>query len=261
MNTFSATLAQNQRVGPATFVLHLEGCAALRACEPGQFVMLRGEWGRDPLLPRAFSIMSVVDDRAEILAKVVGKGTALLAGAKPGSRFQILGPLGTRFPAPTRDRKDWLVAGGVGLAPLLFHAERAVREGFQGNVRLFYGGRRADDLVLGDRLRALGVTLTFATEDGSSGARGRVTDALAPELAPDDGNAVLMACGPDPMLRAVATLAKKHGNKTYLSLEGEMACGIGVCLGCAVACATKPYRYTCKDGPVMDLDELRGPYA
>lgn len=266
MRTFAATLARNERLGPRTFVLHLEGCAPLAEAMPGQFVMLRGEWGRDPLLPRAFSIQAVRPGGvAEILVKTVGRGTSLLEAARPGARFSVLGPLGTRFPAPAEGRRDFLVAGGVGLAPLLFHAEVAARAGLASRLRLFYGGRRAEDLVLCDRIAALGVALDLATEDGSRGQRGYVTQALAEALDADAAGGepppTILACGPDPMLVATAKLARARGLKAYLSLEGQMACGIGVCLGCAVPCASRPYRYTCKDGPVMDLDDLRGPYA
>lgn len=263
MKHFAATLAGNQVLGQHTFVLHLTGCEPLAGCLPGQFVMLRGEWGRDPLLPRAFSIQSVKSGgRAEILVKTVGRGTALLETAKPGARFDVLGPLGTAFPAPAPDRVDWLVAGGVGLAPLLFHAERAAQHALAKKMRMFYGGRAAKDLVLLDRLQATGIQLHLTTEDGSRGAKGYVTAALTTALDAGSGaHPTIMACGPDPMLIAVAKIARTRGLKTWLSLEGEMACGIGVCLGCAVPCATRPFRYTCKEGPVMDLDELRGHYA
>jgi dihydroorotate dehydrogenase electron transfer subunit len=263
MKHFTATLAGNQVLGPHTFILHLTGCEPLARCLPGQFVMLRGEWGRDPLLPRAFSIQAVKPGgRAEILVKTAGRGTALLESAKPGATFDVLGPLGTSFPAPAADRPDWLIAGGVGLAPLLFHAERAAQAGIAGKMRMFYGGRSAKDLVLLDRLAATGIALHLATEDGSRGAKGYVTTALTNALDAGSGaHPTIMACGPDPMLVAVAKIARARGVTTFLSLEGEMACGIGVCLGCAVPCATKPYRYTCKEGPVMNLDELRGPYA
>src|SRR5262245_45575471 len=123
MATFTATLLANERLAEKTFVLHLGGCEALSECRPGQFVLLRGEWGRDPLLPRAFSVMAIREGVAEILAKTVGRGTALLESALPGSHFQVLGPLGTTFPAPSADRIDWLIAGGVGVAPLLFQLE------------------------------------------------------------------------------------------------------------------------------------------
>jgi dihydroorotate dehydrogenase electron transfer subunit len=262
MATFTATLLENERLADKTYVLHLAGCEPLADCKPGQFVMLRGEWGRDPLLPRAFSVMSIGDDGvAEILVKTVGRGTALLEVALPGARFQVLGPLGTAFPEPSSERSDWLVAGGVGLAPLLFYLERAAAAARSQRIRVFYGGRSASDLVLVDRLAESGARLHLATDDGTRGAHGRVTALLEPVLAMAAHRPTLMGCGPDPMLIALSRLARARGLPAYLSLEGEMACGIGVCLGCAVPCATRPYRYTCTDGPVMSLDELRGPYA
>jgi dihydroorotate dehydrogenase electron transfer subunit len=266
MATFTATLLENQVLAPPngapgarTYVLHLARCEALASCRPGQFVMLRGEWGRDPLLPRAFSVMAVRQGSiAEILVKTIGRATSLLEVARPGARLQVLGPLGTTFPAPTADRTDWLIAGGVGLAPLLFQAEMAARAGTAATTRLFYGGRTVNDLVLLDRLGRAGVELALTTEDGSRGTPGRVTAALEAALDAEGSRPTLFACGPDPMLHAVARIARARGLKTYLSLEGEMACGIGVCLGCAVATISKPYRYTCTEGPVIDLDELRG---
>jgi dihydroorotate dehydrogenase electron transfer subunit len=224
--------------------------------------MLRGQWGRDPLLPRAFSVMAVgARGTVEILVKTVGRATHLLEMALPGSRYQVLGPLGVGFPAPSPDRTDWLVAGGVGLAPLLFHLERAAEAGLAGRMRVFYGGRGAADLVLVERLQRTGARVDLSTDDGSRGTRGRVTALLEPALAEEPGTPTLMACGPEPMLVALAKLARARRLPGWLSLEGEMACGFGVCLGCAVACATKPYRYTCTEGPVMSLDELRGQYA
>lgn len=262
MEFFTATLERQELLGPHTFILHLLGCEALAGCVPGQFVMMRGEWGRDPLLPRAFSVQQVHDGgRAEILVKTIGRGTALLEAAKPGAKFELLGPLGTTFPEPRADRVDWLVAGGVGLAPLLMYAEWAAARGLASNVRMFYGGRAAHDLVLLDRMRALGIGLDLATEDGSAGTKGYVTNALVAALDGAPQPPTLMACGPDPMLIAVAKIGRARSLTTWLSLEGPMACGIGVCLGCAVPCATKAFRYICKDGPVMSLDELRGPYA
>jgi dihydroorotate dehydrogenase electron transfer subunit len=261
-------LADRVVLAPGTFLLVFEGCRFLDGTRPGQFVMLRGRaWGSDPLLPRAFSLLDVRPGgprgtAADILVKTTGKASRLLEQALPGAELSLLGPLGTAFPEPSPDRVDWLVAGGVGLAPLYLHARRAQALGLAGQVTLFYGGRGAADLVLLDRIAATGCELVLATEDGSRGARGRVTDALERALSSRAGAApTLMACGPDPMLIAVARVARRHRAPCYLSLEGEMACGVGVCLACAVPCRGRPFRYTCVDGPVLPLDELAGPYA
>lgn len=261
MVSFVATLDRTEALAPRTFVLHLSGAGALAGVRPGQFAMIRGEWGRDPLLPRAFSVMATgPGGTAEILVKATGRGTTLLEGARPGARLSILGPLGTAFPVAD-GTETWLCAGGVGLAPLLAWAEAAAAAGHAGTTRLFYGGRSAVDLVLRERLAACGVEVLAATEDGSLGLKGYVTGAVQAALDAGRRPARLYACGPEPMMVAVARLGRAQALPTWLSLEGEMACGIGICLGCAVPCATKPFRYTCSDGPVMSLDELRGPYA
>jgi dihydroorotate dehydrogenase electron transfer subunit len=263
-------LAHHISLGPGTFVLVFEGCGFLDRTRPGQFVMLRGRtWGSDPLLPRAFSLLDVRPGgprgtEADLLIKATGKASTMLERALPGAEFSLLGPLGTAFPEPSPDRIDWLVAGGVGLAPLYLHARRAQSLGLAGQVTLFYGGRGAADLVLLDRIAATGCEIALATEDGARGTRGRVTLALDRALAaraPAAGPPTLLACGPDPMLVAVAGVARRHRAPCHLSLEGEMACGVGVCLACAVPCRGRPFRYTCVDGPVLPLDELAGPYA
>jgi len=265
-------LAANIALAPGAFVLRFAGCEFLAGTLPGQFVMLRGaDWGTDPLLPRAFSLLDVrpadgepVGTTIDILIKANGKASRLLERALPEARFSLLGPLGTSFPAPAPDRDDWLVAGGVGLAPLYMHARRAQALGLERRITLFYGGRSASDLVMLDDIARTGCELVLATDDGSRGMRGRVTEAVGRALAarpPGAGLPTLMACGPDPMLIATARLARETGAPCWLSLEGEMACGIGICLACAVPCVGRPFRYTCVDGPVLPLDELRGEYA
>src|SRR6185369_3281394 len=130
MRYFDAEIQENRKLGAGYFVLGLAGCESLAGAKPGQFVMVRGDWERDPLLPRAFSLMSVgPGGRAEILAKTVGRGTALLERALPGAEIDILGPLGTTFPEPRPDTIDLLVAGGVGLPPMFMQAALAAQLG------------------------------------------------------------------------------------------------------------------------------------
>jgi dihydroorotate dehydrogenase electron transfer subunit len=260
-----ATLIDNIVLAPKTFVLRLGGCEALSGTLPGQFVMISGEaWGTDPLLPRAFSLLSVrPGGEVDMLVKTTGKASALLEHALPGAAFHVLGPLGKAFPEPRADRHDWLIAGGVGLAPLMMQAALAGELGVGSTQTMFYGGRAAADLVLTDDVIATGAGLVLATEDGSRGHRGYVTAAVdaALDARGDQPPPTLMACGPEPMLEAVAQLAHRRGVPAYLSLEGEMACGVGACLVCAVPCKSKPYRYTCVEGPVFELSDLAGPYA
>ncbi len=258
----SVTLRENVPLGGGSFVLVFDGCEFLDATLPGQFVMLRAEdWGTDPLLPRAFSLLSCGEGRIEILIKATGKASAILQRARVGASMQLLGPLGNSFPVPDSNRADWLVAGGVGLAPLLMHAQRASKLGLASRQTLFYGGRSATDLVLLEQIRATGVAVELATNDGSEGLHGMVTQAVERQLEAGSEMPVLLACGPDPMLEAVAGLAHRKNLSAYLSLEGEMACGIGACLACAVPCHSKPFRYACVEGPVMELRDLGGRFA
>lgn len=231
---------------------------------PGQFVMLRGEWGRDLINPRAFSVLDAgPDGRFSVMLKPYGRGTTRLCAAAEGEWITVTGPLGTgTFAPPSADGPtQLLVAGGVGLPPLHLQARRAAQAGLGSKVELLYGGRNEDDLVLLDDFRGWDVTMHLATEDGSVGDRGFVTVPLARriEAARDAGEAVeILACGPTPMLRATRTLGLAQGVPTALCLEEEMACGFGVCLGCAVPVYDeKPFAYCCTDGPVFDAKKVR----
>jgi dihydroorotate dehydrogenase electron transfer subunit len=259
MRYFEARVAENRQLGGGYFILSLNGCAALADSAPGQFVMLRGDWERDPLLPRAFSLLSVgPDGQAAILAKTVGRGTALLERAQPGTPISVLGPLGSRFPAPSPEFTDLLVGGGVGISPIYMQAEIASRRGLAQRSEVVYGGRSTPDLVLLSEMRAIGVGLFLTTDDGSRGRSGLVTGELEARLEHHGvGAAVrIFACGPNAMLWAVARIARDRSVPCFISVEEQMACGIGVCLGCAVPARSRPFRYVCKDGPVFDAADI-----
>jgi dihydroorotate dehydrogenase electron transfer subunit len=260
MRYFEARVAENRQLGGGYFLIYLNGCAALSDSAPGQFVMVRGDWERDPLLPRAFSLLSVgPDGRAAILAKTVGRGTALLERALPGEAISVLGPLGSRFPAPSPEFTDLLVGGGVGIPPLYMQAEAAARRGLSQRTEVLYGGRSSHDLVLLAEMEAFGVGLFLTTDDGSRGRAGLVTAELEARLDHHAraGAAVrILSCGPNAMLWAVARMARDRGVPCFISVEEQMACGIGVCLGCAVPARSRPFRYVCKDGPVFDAADV-----
>jgi dihydroorotate dehydrogenase electron transfer subunit len=261
---FRAQLSTNTALAGGYFVLELqcdEG-APLAEVTPGQFVMLRGEWDRELLNPRAFSVLwADAHGRFAVLLKAYGRGTTRMKAMRPGDAMTVTGPLGRGFAAPEGRCKQLLVAGGVGLPPLHLQARLAHQLGRAAELELFYGGRDRDDLVLLDDFAGWGVPLHAATEDGSVGTRGFVTVPLRDRLlhARATGEAVeVLACGPTPMLAAVRTLALAHGVTAWLCLEEVMACGFGVCLGCAVPVyGDKPYRYCCTDGPVFEAREVR----
>lgn len=263
MAQFQVDVAANRPLSGGYFVLELASAHANPVAEakPGQFVMLRGEWGRDLLNGRAFSVLEPIDSRRfSVLLKVFGRGTELMRQMRPGDRMTVTGPLGRGFPSPS-GRKQLLVAGGVGLPPLHLQARVYAAANRASELEMFYGGRNADDLVLTRDLEAWGIRTVLSTEDGTRGERGRVTVPLLARLdrAARDGEAVeLLACGPTPMLKAVREIGLARGIPTHLCLEEMMACGFGVCLGCAVPVyGPKPYAYCCTDGPVFEASEVR----
>jgi len=227
--------------------------------EPGQFVMLSpGPRTRvprtDPLLPRPMAVYRTLGDgdEIEILYKISGRGTALLAGAGSGDRVGVVGPLGRGFAPPAEGEHALLVGGGTGTASLLGQAA-AVASCGQATVLL--GARTAGDLLGLAEFRALNVGLELATEDGSAGHHGFITEPLAKALAADPG-AVVYACGPTPMMRAAAELAREHDARCVVSLENPMACGFGVCLGCAAPLVGGGFGLVCRDGPVFDASTV-----
>jgi dihydroorotate dehydrogenase electron transfer subunit len=256
------TVLRNLDLDPAHFLLEFDAPSMVRAMRPAQFFMI-GIPGGETLLRRPYSVCGLpgtfedgAAGAAQILYKVVGRGTALLGALKTGAVLDVLGPLGNGFEPPQAAVRPVLVAGGIGAAPfpaLLAALPRAPRP------RMFYGARGADDLPLAAWF-AERSELTLATEDGSIGVRGRVTEPLAELLRAGDPAALhLYACGPEPMLKAVARLATECGVRADLALEAHMACGFGVCLGCVVPTRhgnDMRYERVCVEGPVMRAEAL-----
>jgi dihydroorotate dehydrogenase electron transfer subunit len=247
-------------------VLQFEAPAIAAASLPGQFVMIRTAAGTDPLLRRPFSVFEILRDAAgspsgfSVLCKRIGPGTTRLYDAAAGDRLSVLGPLGKPFSPVSPPVEAWMVAGGVGLAPFATLTEAMQATGAR--TRLFYGGRTRADLFYLDWFASRGVRLDLATEDGSLGARGRVTAPLDEALRarPAGVPVTLYACGPEPMLKAVAGLARTHGCPSQLSTERIMGCGLGGCYSCVVrvrdAGGAPRFVRSCLNGPVFNGDDL-----
>lgn len=257
----AAEVTANTRLSPDYNVIALNVPEIARAAGPGQFVMIKPGPGIEPLLRRPFSIFERLHDPAgaptglTILNKRVGVGTALLFAVKPGDRISVLGPLGRPFAPVDPPAEAWMVAGGVGLAPFATLA-RALAE--RGTARhLFYGARSAADLYYADRFEQQGARLHLTTEDGSRGERGRVTAPLARALdgAPAGQSITIYACGPTPMMRAVAALGEGAGRPVFVSLEPTMGCGMGGCYSCVVPVKRgqgRQFVRGCLEGPIFD---------
>ncbi|MFN7978239.1 MAG: dihydroorotate dehydrogenase electron transfer subunit [Vicinamibacterales bacterium] len=256
-----ATVISNVRLSRDYNVLTFSAPEIGALTEPGQFVMVKTTDATDPMLRRPFSVFEVLRDdlgtvRAiSIMNKRAGRTTNLLYDLEAGDPLWCLGPLGLPFNPPTSG-DAWMVAGGVGLAPFATLAEALVAA--EVSTTLFYGARTADELYYLEFFDRLGVKLVLSTDDGSAGVKGRVSAPLEASLKELGGpNLVsIYACGPEPMLAAVAKLAAQYGQPSEVSMERTMGCGLGGCYSCVVpvksADGQTRYVRSCIGGPVFD---------
>ncbi len=249
-----ARILQHTGLTPAVREMVLEAPQVATAAAPGQFVHLAGDWERDPLLRRPFSL-GRVDRQAgtiNVFFRVVGRGTRRLAALNPGQTVNLLGPLGRGFSLPAG---EWLLAGGgLGIAPLLFLAEEGRR--LNRPLTALLGARTGAELFgLSAFQEACGAVRT-ATDDGSAGRHGTVADLLDAHLEGRDlPGPTVFACGPKPFLRRAAGWSSR-GLRVEVSLEENMACGLGACRGCVVATPGGGYENVCTSGPVFPATEV-----
>lgn len=274
----TAAVIENRPLTGGHFLLRLFSPRQARATRPGQFAMVQLPGRSDVLLRRPMSIYDVTARKAprangrrkppaeviELLYKVVGRGTQLMAELKPRDKVGLLAPLGHGF-----FKEDYLaraskadeilhVAGGIGIAALLLPAREMTKAGFR--QRLFFGGRTKGDLVGVRDFRPLVQSIALATEDGSVGHHGFVTKPLEEFLARHrDKKYLLMICGPWPMLHATVELARRYGHDCLVSMENRMGCGLGVCLGCCIHVVGEghgTYQRVCTEGPVFWAEKV-----
>ena len=263
-----AEVVRNVSEGPSSWRLVLR-VPDWPGFQPGQFAMLsagaqQAARRTDPLLPRPMALYraqaAVGGCDIEILYKIVGRGTALLAEASPGQRVAIVGPLGKAFPPPRSGERVIVVAGGTGIASVF---ELVARLAGAHPVEVLFGARTASDLMALEDFEALEIPLQVATEDGSAGVRGVVTDLLESALEGPNGGADLpgsgrrvYVCGPTAMMRRCAEIASRRKAPCVAALENAMACGFGVCLGCAAPLRKGGYALVCKEGPAFDAESI-----
>lgn len=268
MKSAFATVLSNAPVAPNYFLLSFVDPDLSGQARPGQFLMVSLPWSRDPFLPRPFALFDVLEDGGvQILYKRVGRGTSLLSRVRQGEELRVVGPLGRGFGLLGGTDHAVVVAGGIGIASVHLLLKLCLGRGIRSS--LFYGARTGAELIGLGRLESMGLEVHAATEDGTVGYKGLVSDLLSSALAAGDRRAEThkmraFVCGSFPMMEAVAGVLERWGIPGQFSLESVMACGYGVCQGCVVETpghrdrdGGPEYVRVCTEGPVFSLEEIR----
>ncbi|MFC1993869.1 dihydroorotate dehydrogenase electron transfer subunit [Chloroflexota bacterium] len=245
-------ILSKSEVAPGVYILWIKAPEIAGLAHPGQFVMVRCGKGYDPLLRRPLAIHQVVKqkERLAILFAVVGLGTSWLAQRKAGETIDLFGPLGKGFKVHPPSKKLLLVAGGIGIAPIISLAESAIADGYE--VTLLTGNKKKA-FVYPQKFLPNNLKRVIVTDDGSLGKKGLITD-LLPEFI--HGSDQIFACGPLPMYQTMANMTEKFDDKpVQVLLETMMGCGVGACLGCTIR-TKQGQKQVCKDGPVFELREV-----
>ena len=251
------TVASHEPAGPGYRFLVLDAPQLAAQLVPGQFVHVKVPALEASALRRPFSVFDADSGQVTLLYKNVGRGTAALNAVRAGDGVEVMGPLGHGFPENCKGM-PLLVGGGYGVAPLYFLAKRLLAAGTACKPILCVGGRTKDDLLALDRCAALGVEVRTATNDGSAGVKGLVTDPLDDELVAlrtAGRKFEIFACGPDPMLKAVAMRATGTGMKGWISMDRHMVCGVGACYAC-IQKTVRGNSRCCIEGPVFAAADL-----
>lgn len=255
MKQFSSLILANNRISEDFFQLDLSWSPDIITPQPGQFLTLRISEQAVPLLRRPFAISGFNrnNNSASIIYQRRGRGTELLAAKMPGDTIDTIAPLGNSFPIPHKEQKAILVAGGIGLGPILY-LSKVLRENHI-NTTFVFGCRNQAFIPRGESFSSENPQI--CTDDGSAGFKGNVSDYLLSISSSVSSQAVLYSCGPHPMLHACHQFAEKKGIQCWVSVEQIMACGVGACMGCVVKIIKEPgYARACKEGPVFSSDAL-----
>lgn len=257
MRIENGTVVSQEPIEPHYRVLTLHLPDVTTTARPGQFVHVRIAELHDAVLRRPFSIYKVEGPNLSILYKSIGRGTATMQALKVGDVISVLGPLGNGFPITlAAGATPVLVAGGYGVAPLIYLARNMKQKGL-----LFIGGATAVDILLADEFKAIGWDVRIATDDGSLGDKGLVTAPLDAWLKAGDGRVLpeFYACGPNGMLKAIGDRAIKGGWKAWLSIDRHMGCGVGACLACVQkvrVSGQETLARVCTEGPVFESRDV-----
>ncbi|MCB9800150.1 MAG: dihydroorotate dehydrogenase electron transfer subunit [Candidatus Omnitrophica bacterium] len=246
----SVTILDNRKINEKYYKLTFRCDRLARGVKPGQFMHFQITPALDPFLRRPFSYYRVHSNRVEILYEILGKGTGILAGLKTGASLKVMGPLGCEFTPKIKGKKRVLVAGGVGVPPLVFLAEHEKID------YLLIGTKSRKEVLPKKELAKVKAEILYSTNDGSYGEKGFVT-ALLEEVIAKEGaeNIFIQTCGPTVMMNAVMDIAAREGIEGEASMEESMACGVGACLGCMVR-TPKGWVPSCIEGPVFRFSQI-----
>lgn len=258
-----AKVVKQVKIAAGHYRLHLAAPETAAAARPGQFLHVRCGPTLDPLLRRPLSIHAADREKGEVILfyRVAGKGTDLLAQCREGNRVSLLGPLGHGFTMPQKDARVFVVAGGIGIAPLYFLLQEMATLGI--NAEVYLGAATKEQLFFDKEIKNLGHNVILSTDDGSAGYHGTVTDLFAQDFgrtAMGRHNVMVYGCGPYGMLKQLSLMCAAAGITAEISLEARMGCGVGACLSCA--CRTRDagnseqYRRVCVEGPVFPAGEV-----
>lgn len=256
----TAKVISQKEIKNGCFRMKLEAPAIAKEAGPGQFLHIRCSTSADPLLRRPLSIHRIGAGHLEVLYNVVGKGTKLLSRKTPGDKIDLVGPLGNGFKISNNKKTvKMLVAGGMGVAPLLGLAEELSRQvKAKKGIIVILGAKTENHILCEKEFKKLGAAVHIATEDGSRGKKALATK-LAEEVIKSQGcrwgNVTVYSAGPMAMVKALCGLMKGCSLDSQVSLEERMACGLGACLGCAVD-TQAGYKRVCKDGPVFSMCDI-----
>ncbi len=251
-----ATVTRVERFSENNYRLTLDSPQIAESAKPGQFVMIKAGLNKDPLLRRPFSVHQITDEgMMQIYFKVVGKGTELLARSRPGENLSVFGPLGRGYRID-KTSPAVVVGGGLGIAPLLFLVKENCRLKEDSSQDLVILGAREKIEIepLLDDFRQFNLSILTATDDGSLGHLGFVTEILEQVSLPD--GCTVYSCGPEPMMAGVSEICRFMGVPCQVSVESVMACGMGACLGCSRPAKNGTYTHVCLHGPVYDAEDL-----
>ena len=290
-----AIILENKRIGNSSLLKTQRdkyykmrfSCDGFSSASPGQFVMIRVNNSYDPFLRRPMSIYRIDKKKkiVEILYQVVGKGTNIMSELKKGDEIDVLGPLGRGFWIPEEIENVFIIAGGIGIAPMIALSEKLRITNYELRITVFIGGKTKNDILYKEDFKKIGAKVYIATEDGSIGKKGTCVDIFkkwTTNLQSSIFNlqsSIIFACGPQGMLKAVASIAKDKNMACQVSLDKRMACGTGACLGCVVRVSgqwsvvsgqknkkddastlntqhSTLYKCVCTDGPVFDAEEI-----